>query len=67
MYQLGTAAPEKDKMIMEPFNGVFFGCVAIFVFLLILSTIWARRQSEATRKTVCCRLPASSSISISCP
>ena len=52
MYQLGTAAPEKDKMIMEPFNGVFFGCVAIFVFLLILSTIWARRQSEATRKTV---------------
>ncbi len=52
MYQLGTAAPGKNKLIMNPFNGVFFACAAFFICLLVLSTIWARKQSEATKTRV---------------
>ena len=39
-----------DALILHPFNGVFFGFLAIFVLLLILAGVLLRRKSEKTCK-----------------
>ena len=37
---------------LRPFNAVFFGTAAVFLLLLIVSSLILRGRSEKTRKTV---------------
>ncbi len=41
-----------EKWILEPFNGVFFTLFALFLLLLIVSSLWLRGKPERTRVNV---------------
>ena len=48
----GRETMQSDFWIMHPFNAVFFGCFALFLLLLIVSSVALRRAEARTKQAV---------------
>lgn len=43
---------DANRWIMRPFNGLFFGCFAVAILILVVATLILRRKDERVRRRV---------------